>query len=482
MSLLRNSRTSFAVCTLLTAVAWVSVIGQTQPAGQVSRKTAAKPTTPTAVKPISAPASTTCPTVGPAPANAYEATEVAVYAQTAAATATNADNLSAVAKAYVKKAQAAFGIVDTTAITGDKVLSALTDAAHQADILADYAALADDCSKQANAPFTGTNGAALVAAAKNVETARDQALIAFQNIEVDLKTADYKCRIVSVDSNGNPVYDYRAWLPLHGTGCDDSAKLYYFQVGKTATFANQAQYLYNAEQSTSQVNADLMTATFSLGFQAVLAGTATAGSSQPAASSSSTTTTPSIARRHDSTSTSSTSTTDSVATTVSKLEQGGDFNLRFPYPLFYGAKAAAGITGVITMTPNVGFSLNGVSGQNTITETTNYSLNVPLELYGQLNASPASPTQATIYGDVKYGGEWISQPLAQKIGLPQVFGLGVASAGIEFAKSVRIGMQYYFGPHQAYCAPNTSGTCTPATASVNGFHLVVSFSPSVSAP
>ncbi len=254
-----------------------------------------------------------------------------------------------------------------------------------------------------------------------------------------------------------------------------------FRSEETATFANQAQYLYNAEQSTNQVSADLMTATFSIGFQAILAATATAGSSQPAATPSSSTGTSALARPHDSTATTGSSTAEFSRDDhrLAKPEQGGDFNVRFPYPIFYGSKSTAGTTGVMTFTPNVGFTLNGVSDQNTITETTNYSLYVPLRnCTANLMLRSSSPTQATIYGDVKYGGEWISQPLAQKIGVGQIFGLGVASAGIEFAKSFRIGMQYYFGPHQAYCAPNTNGSCTPATSSVNGFHLIVSFSPS----
>jgi hypothetical protein len=291
------------------------------------------------------------------------------------------------------------------------------------------------------------------------------------------------CPINGLDSSNNPTYRYSAILPLAGKGCDADAIQYYYQVGKSFTYVGQAQYLYNAAQSTSQVNADLMTATFMPGFQVVLAGTGTAGSSQPSSSPAN----PSVSKpllsrvSTGSAQTTTTSTTDSVATTVSKLEQGGDFNLRFPYPLVFTTNSVYSIT--LTPVPNVGFMINGISGQNTITNVTNYSFNFPLDLYGELESmNIANQVPAVIYGDVKYGGEAISQQLSQAIGTARVFGIGVASFGIQFANSVRVGGQYYFGPKQAYCLPTTTGGCTSEGSNINGFHFVVSFTPTTGKP
>jgi len=270
------------------------------------------------------------------------------------------------------------------------------------------------------------------------------------------------CVITSFDSQGNPEYRFKSWLPLVGLGCNDAAVLAYYNVGKTTTIANQAQYLYNAAQSTSQVNADLLTTTFSGGIQVVLAGTATAGSSQPAAAANgtaSTTATP----------------TDSVATAVAKLEQGGDFNLRLAYPLAQYAGPKLHYT--MSLFPNLGFAVNGLSSQATITESTDYTGNIPLEFYSELGSIPNAGTAAVMYADAKMGGEFLTSDLASKIGTNSTFFLGQFSAGIEFEKSLRIGFQYFVGPKQAYCVPNTTG-CTAVTGSMSGVHLVVSFNPS----
>ncbi len=166
-------RTVVSVYTLLTLFAWVSANSQTQPAGQVSRKVAAKSTVQESVTQISAPASTTCSAV-PAGASTYEGDLKKSWStlRRQQPPAANADNLSAVAKAYVKKAQGAFGILDNGPVTGDKILSALIEAAHQADILEQYVALSEDCSKKANGPLTGDNSATLVAQAVSAEHAR----------------------------------------------------------------------------------------------------------------------------------------------------------------------------------------------------------------------------------------------------------------------------------------------------------------------
>lgn len=274
------------------------------------------------------------------------------------------------------------------------------------------------------------------------------------------KVGEKGCVVTSF-SDGKPSYTYQIWFPLAHSGCTDAAVLYYYNVGHTATVAKQAQFIYNAAQSTNQVNADLLTSTFPGGFQVVLAGTATSGSSTPNTAAGG--------------STPATGTTESVDTAVARLQQGGDFNVRFAYPIASYSGSRGGFQ--ISMFPNLGFSVNGLSSQNTITESTEYSGNIPVEFYGEFGSIPNSGTAAILFLDAKIGGEFVTPDFATKIGTPKSFFLGQFAAGIEFAKSVRIGFQYFMGPKQAYCQANSSGGCTAVTGGMSGIHLVTSFTP-----
>ncbi|MGA2220045.1 MAG: hypothetical protein ABSG51_18310 [Terracidiphilus sp.] len=274
-----------------------------------------------------------------------------------------------------------------------------------------------------------------------------------------------RCRYDISNPNIKSAYTYATWFPTLGTGCLSPIILNYFAVEKSAVAANGVQYLYNAQQSTSQVNADLFTATFPLGFQAVLAGTATAGSSQTTPTTSSVT----------STSTSTTKQTDSVSTAVSKIENGGDFNLRFPFPVVSHFGQGYALDGRIL--PNLGFTINKFGAQDTITESTEYTFNVPFEFYGQTTSiDPSNP--AIVFVDLKPSGEVLSSAFAQSIGLTRsrAFFLGEAAVGVEFAQKVRVSLQYFVGPHQIYQTTNSTGTTTTATH-IGGFHLAVSFAP-----
>jgi hypothetical protein len=207
----------------------------------------------------------------------------------------------------------------------------------------------------------------------------------------------------------------------------------------------------------------LFTATFPLGFQAVLAGTATAGASQSTPTSSGGTTT------------TTTTQTDSVATAVSKIENGGDFNLRFPFPIVSHFGQGYAVDGRIL--PNLGFNINKFGAQDTITESTEYTFNAPFELYGQTTSiDPNNP--AIVFIDLKPSAEVISSALAQSIGITgsRAFFLGEAAVGIEFAQKVRVSLQYFVGPHQIYQTTSSTGATTTATH-IGGFHLAVSFSP-----
>jgi hypothetical protein len=272
-----------------------------------------------------------------------------------------------------------------------------------------------------------------------------------------------RCRYDNSKSEDKKYYHYPTLFPTLGTGCISPVILNYFAVENSAVAANSAQYLYNAQQSTSEVNADLFTATFGMGFQAVLAGTATAGSSQS-------TTTPASG-----TATASTTQTDSVTTAVSKIENGGDFNLRFPLPVVSHFGQGYALDG--RFVPNLGFNINKFGAQDTITESTEYTFNVPFEFYGQTTSiDPNNP--AIVFVDLKPSGEIISSALAQSIGLTgsRAFFLGEAAVGVEFAQKVRVSLQYFVGPHQIYQTVSSTGTTTTATH-IGGFHLAVSFSP-----
>ena len=271
-------------------------------------------------------------------------------------------------------------------------------------------------------------------------------------------------------------YQYRTWFPLIGPGCTNVAILGFFSANKAAETANNVKYLYNAQQSASQVTGDLVSATFAPGIQAVFAGTATAG---PGESSSSTTSVTSGGTA-GSTSSGSATPTDSIATSVAKIETGGDFNVRFPAPILYHSGGHYRVTGFTS--PNVGFNINGFSGQNTITQATEYSFNVPLEFYAQTQSiDPTSDgiASAVLFLDLKPAAEVISSDLAQKIGLTgsRGFFLGQAAVGIEFSQSFRISFQYVYGPRQVYQTNTSTGSPTTTSSRIGGFHLAVSFSP-----
>jgi hypothetical protein len=254
------------------------------------------------------------------------------------------------------------------------------------------------------------------------------------------------------DPDGTDNYNFNHWFPV--SRCSPDAVQNFFKVSGSLSIADTVHYLYSPNQSTNQIGADLFTATFPQGFQAILSGTATAGTSQPSSTSQ--------------------GTTDSVSTAVSKLENGGDFNVRFPYPIYYHTKSSYGV--YILTSPSVGFNVNGLTGQNTITQSTEYNLNVPLEFYAQ--TASIEKDGALLYADAKPAMELVSPAFASAIGLKsnRYFFLGQAAAGIEFAKKVRVGFQYFFGPQQVYQVPNGTGTTTKSSK-VGGFHLVVSFSP-----
>lgn len=272
-------------------------------------------------------------------------------------------------------------------------------------------------------------------------------------------------------------YQVLTFLPAARTKCGSDSVQQFFLVRKSATFGNTVQYLYNPNQGTNQYSSDLVTATFPQGFQVILAGTATTGTTQSTPQTGQTgSTTP------------STPAPDPVATAVQKIEAGGDFNLRFSLPLL---STPPGNTAWMTyFQPALGFNLASTTGttnqstgaQTGISSTSQYLFYLPLESYFETSSLTGTTangwSSANLYLDLRYGGEIVSRDFQKMIGVPnRVFALAQASAGVDFAGSFRVGMQYFYGPSQVYTLTSSSGQTGTVSTSVKGFHVVLSYSP-----
>jgi len=266
-------------------------------------------------------------------------------------------------------------------------------------------------------------------------------------------------------------FNYRWWLPAWGSGCTEVAIKNFFAVEKGATYVSTGRFLYNPNQTTSQVQSDLLTATFPMGFQAIVAGTASLGTPQTAVTSTSATTT------------TTSNQTDPVQAAVAKLESGGDFNLRFNIPLLSKITNNFSLTGAAA--PSVAFNLSSINSTTTgsgssaaqtgVTQATESYFNIPFDIQWQ---TQSYDNLASIYVDIKPAYEIVSPAFASSIGLKSdTFNLGQYSAGIEFGQDFQLGVQYFVGPSQVYTLASTTGTATPTTTHIGGLHLVVTYSP-----
>ena len=277
--------------------------------------------------------------------------------------------------------------------------------------------------------------------------------------------------VVTNPNTSSATYSYRWYFPVWGPSCTEKAIENFFNVESTATFVNTGRFLYNPDQTTGQASSDLVTATFPLGFQAIVAGTATTGTPQTT-----------VSATNGSTTTTS-SQTDPVAAAVAKLESGGDFNVRFMVPLLSNITGGYSLLGFAS--PSVGFTLSSVNSttsgsgasatQSAVTEASQSYFNIPFELQWQ---TASYDSVASIFFDAKPGYQIVSPTFAKSIGLKNNdFFLGQFSAGIEFSNSFQLGVQYFLGPSQVYTLTSPSGTSTPTTTHIGGLHVVVTFSP-----
>lgn len=288
-------------------------------------------------------------------------------------------------------------------------------------------------------------------------------------------------------------YSFNHFLPATGadSACGDGGVLGFFNIAKTSslgntTFGNSLQYLYNPNLGTNQYSSDLVTSTFSQGFQIVLAGTATTGTPQASTPSSGSSST-SVVLSPQAATPSDTSTADPVATAVQKMEAGGDFNLRFSYPVL---GTGMGSTSWSTyFLPSLGFNLSSTSSQSNsaagsqtgITAPNEYLIYIPIESYFSTSSiagdSSDNTVSASLFVDARAGSEIVSSGFAKSIGVSdRAFFLAQAAAGVDFG-SFRVGLQYFLGPSQAYTLANSAGQTTSVNTSVKGFHVVFSFSP-----
>ena len=427
-----------------------AVHAQSQPAGQVSRRIAAKAIQkatlvgmPTSNIEASQPPTSNTISVEVALADATAQAEDA-----AAYTATAKSLIDAAEKVRSEYLGAAAPYAEATADEANKATDALTRAKKAGN---DHIA-----ARKAE------HDAIVAALSARQNLSKLQSVLAGQVAKKKLV-----CEVAGIDASGNTTYSFNHWLfPIWGNGCmrnNGAAALNYYQVPGHAMIGQQVEYSYNNKLSTNQASASLFTATFP-GFQAVLSGTVTAppattGRATPAAAQ-------------------ATAQTNSVDSAISALQAGGDFNLSTPIPVFNQSKGP--LTIQMQGLPNMGITINGLTTQSSTAQSTQYTFNGSGELYAELGSydSVNGVKNAVFYVDLRGGREIISNAFMKSIGLrTSSFALAQFAAGIEFMNSIRIGFQYYLGPKGTYFTTDSAGTgTTPVTSSLGGFHLVVSYS------
>ena len=249
------------------------------------------------------------------------------------------------------------------------------------------------------------------------------------------------------------------YFPLWHKG-EDVVECFYNE-SKAVAPLNEVKFLYGFGGGDSKtLSSDLASIQFPGGLQANLGQSVTMGTSTSTAVT--TTTTPTGGSP---TQTTSMLTTDTPATTISKIEQGGDLFVRFEYPLLYDNKQNWG--GMVFAVPRFAGDFSGFGSEATITQANDYNFNVSIEAYGEWRAFQDG---GLMYADLRTGVQYIQPEVAQKLGLgsQNKFGLTQFAAGIEFAKLVRFGFQRFIGP---------SGAFGVAQSELSKWHLVLSLVP-----
>jgi hypothetical protein len=231
-------------------------------------------------------------------------------------------------------------------------------------------------------------------------------------------------------------------------GSDMAVTNSYFNSDIPLTVAGKVKYNYTGADTISSISGDLLALQFPyVGFQIALGANATSkpSTTQP------TTPAPSTAP-----------TAASIQEAIQKLEQGGDFYLRWTLPLIYTASTRSVQVQAFT-TSLFGFELPGGGLQNTISKASHGNGNVASELYAQWDSfpfiSPALPSAgrltdstASAYVDLRYGWQSLSKSQAGNaaLGNNTSYRLGQLGLGVVLKGYGQISAQKYWGPEQAF--------------------------------
>jgi hypothetical protein len=256
-------------------------------------------------------------------------------------------------------------------------------------------------------------------------------------------------------------------MPLIPSHADNETVYCYFNSTGLLSEANQVTYQYNPVGDTNTVGADLLSAVFVPGFQLSLTAIANQNSCvTPAGVTSGTNTT--------CTQTSS-GTGQSPQQAASTLSTGGQFGLRITYPFVDWRNTYFHLQ--VLGTPRFSANINGIGGQLTPTNSTNFIPFIPAEGYFEWDAiAPPSSTDSRLglYFDVRSGFEHVPSDYATSVGLSKNnFGLTQISAGLLVLGSFTVSAQRYYGPSQSFAVMGG----TPVTANNFGWSFQLQLAP-----
>lgn len=240
-----------------------------------------------------------------------------------------------------------------------------------------------------------------------------------------------------------------AILPLIPDHADTETVYCYFNSTSYLSAANQVTYQFNPVGDTNTIGADLLSAEFVPGFQLTLAALTNQNSCSTAAGTSTPTTNTSCTQTPSGSG-------QSPQQAASTLSSGGQFGLRITYPFIDWRNT--NFHAQLLATPRFSANLNGLGGQQTPTNSTNFIPFVPAEGYFEWDAiAPATSndSQLGLFLDVRSGWEHVASNYASAIGLSKNnFSLTQISTGLLVIGSFTLSAQRYIGPSQSFTGAN----------------------------
>ncbi len=216
---------------------------------------------------------------------------------------------------------------------------------------------------------------------------------------------------------------YTWFLPLFKTDVD---ALTFYDKGGWLSGPQQVKFLYGFGSDSKSLSADLASMTFPNGIQTTLGATVTGPANQATTSTGQ----------------------DSGTQALARLQAGGDFFIRTDYPLIAAGHSDGQASFLVTSSSKMDFSVSGLGGETTITDTTNRNFNSSVEAYGQY---AALKNAGYAYFDVRSGWQNVQPEFAVSTGLPhRNFLLSEFTVGLNFGNYVRVGVQRFQGPPQAF--------------------------------